>query len=69
MSDTGATPAMTVMLGDTVFDMTMAQNAGTSAIGVSWGYHPVDELRQSGAHAIIDRCDQLLPVAERLIGA
>jgi phosphoglycolate phosphatase len=69
MADTGATPYSTVMLGDTIFDMTMAQNAGVAGVGVSWGYHGIDELRQSGAREIIDRCEQLLTVAQRLTGS
>lgn len=68
MSDVGAVPSDTVLIGDTVFDMQMASNAGTAGIGVSWGYHGVDELKQSGADEIVDRCDQLLPSAHRLIG-
>ncbi len=38
-----------VMIGDTSFDMTMAANAGVRAIGVEWGYHTPDELRDAGA--------------------
>jgi len=68
MTDAGAEPGATVLVGDTVFDMTMARNAGASGVGVSWGYHAVDELRQSGAHEIIDRCEQLVPIAHRLTG-
>ena len=41
------------MIGDTTFDMEMAANAGTHAIGVSWGYHGERELRDAGAQIII----------------
>ncbi|MBE0532822.1 MAG: HAD-IA family hydrolase [Rhodospirillales bacterium] len=54
MAETGTTPAFTAMIGDTTYDIQMARNAGTYAIGVSWGYHDVSELRAAGAHAIID---------------
>jgi phosphoglycolate phosphatase len=39
LGDTGIAAADAVMLGDTSFDMEMAQAAGVTGIGVSWGYH------------------------------
>ena len=39
MAETGVGPERSVMIGDTSFDMEMAQAAGIPAIGVSWGYH------------------------------
>ncbi len=50
----GLRPQQAVMIGDTSFDMLMARAAGVAGIGVSWGYHPVAELRASGAVAVID---------------
>ena len=40
------------MVGDTSYDMQMAVNASFTAVGVAWGYHDVQELENSGAHAI-----------------
>jgi len=57
MSDTGTQAGDTVMIGDTTFDMEMAVNAGTKAIGVAWGYHSVNELSAAGAHMIVDGFD------------
>ncbi|MCL1630035.1 MULTISPECIES: HAD-IA family hydrolase [Roseinatronobacter] len=37
---TGVAPEHAVMVGDTEFDMQMAQAAGLLGVGVSWGYHP-----------------------------
>ena len=54
MAESGATAATTVMIGDTSYDMQMARAAGARALGVAWGYHPVDELTAAGAHAIAD---------------
>jgi phosphoglycolate phosphatase len=54
MAFAGVTPADTVMIGDTSFDMRMAANAGTHGLGVAWGYHPREELLASGAHAVAD---------------
>ena len=62
MADVGATPAETLMLGDTMFDMEMAVNAGVRAIGVDWGYHDRDELVQSGASIVLEAADALLPL-------
>ena len=54
MNETGATPETTVMIGDTVFDIEMAVNARTPAIGVSWGYHDPAELVSAGANEIVE---------------
>ncbi len=35
-----------VMIGDTTYDLEMAKAAGVKAIGVSWGHHRVDRLRE-----------------------
>jgi phosphoglycolate phosphatase len=53
MAETGATALDTVMIGDTSFDMLMARSARVHSIGVEWGYHPPDELRGAGAHALV----------------
>jgi phosphoglycolate phosphatase len=52
MADAGAAPHTTVMIGDTSYDMEMAQNAGVRGLGVNWGYHSVEELTEAGAHAV-----------------
>lgn len=54
MGDVGADPHETIMIGDTSYDMEMARAAGAGAVGVSWGYHTVDVLKQTGAHVVID---------------
>lgn len=51
----GCDISQTVMIGDSNYDMQMAVQAGTKALGVSWGYQSVEALLQSGAHAIVDR--------------
>ncbi len=52
LAETGADRAACVMIGDTQYDMAMAVNAGVRAIGVDWGYHSADELREAGAEAV-----------------
>ncbi len=59
MAEAGVGPERTVMVGDTTFDMQMALAAGAGALGVAWGYHPVDELKQAGAHGLIEACKDL----------
>jgi len=52
MTDAGASPETTMMIGDTSFDMAMARAAGVTAVGVAWGYHEAAELLSAGAHHI-----------------
>ena len=52
MTEAGATPATTLMIGDTSYDMAMARAAGVTAIGVAWGYHEPAELLGAGAHYV-----------------
>lgn len=54
MAETAAAPGETIVVGDTVFDMMMAANAGVRALGVAWGYHAPEELRTAGAFAVLD---------------
>lgn len=52
LSETGTEAASAVMIGDTVFDMEMAGNAGMRALGVDWGYHPGADLLAAGAERV-----------------
>lgn len=54
MDEAEADPAMTVMIGDTTFDMMMARSAGAAAVGVSWGYHPPGALFGAGAVTVVE---------------
>lgn len=51
LAETGVAAENAVMIGDTTFDMDMAQAAGVPFVGVNWGYHPVTSL--TGAVAIL----------------
>lgn len=62
MADTGADARDTVMIGDTSFDMDMAQAAGVRGVGVSWGYHGRERL--NAATVLIDDFAQLSPVLD-----
>ncbi len=52
LAETGVSPDNCVMIGDTAFDIAMAVNAGVRAVGVDWGYHTAQELRDAGAEAV-----------------
>jgi phosphoglycolate phosphatase len=68
MEKAGANRAQTVMIGDTVHDMRMANAAGVGAIGVAWGYHDRQELLDAGADIVIERFDELDAAVARLTG-
>ena len=65
MRDAGADARHTAMIGDTVFDMAMAVNAGVRALGVDWGYHDAHELHDAGAAAVVGTMDALLEELHR----
>jgi phosphoglycolate phosphatase len=52
LEEAGALVPDSVMIGDTAFDIEMACAAGVRAIGVAWGYHTTQELREAGAAAV-----------------
>ena len=52
LAEAGAAPELSMMIGDTSFDMAMARSAGVTAIGVAWGYHEPPELFKAGAHHV-----------------
>jgi phosphoglycolate phosphatase len=54
LSDTGVDVKNAVMIGDTSFDMEMGRAAGYRTIGVTWGYHPRENLKAAGADILID---------------
>jgi len=59
MAEASVEPEATTVVGDTTYDVEMARAARAYAIGVSWGYHPVEELHAAGAHAVINRFEDL----------
>lgn len=66
MTEMGAEPHETVLIGDTSFDMQMARSAKVPGVGVSWGYHPPEDLEAAGAHAILDEFEDLLAALRKL---
>lgn len=56
----GVTPEVCVYVGDSSVDMLTARNSGTLAVGVAWGFRPVEELVEYGASRILDTPMELL---------
>ncbi len=56
----GVAPDEVLYLGDTATDMRCACNAGMHPVGVLWGFRKEDELRESGAEAIIAHPSEIL---------
>ena len=46
----------------------MGRAAGAKTLGVTWGYHPVRDLRAAGADLLVDRFDDLIPALDELWG-
>jgi phosphoglycolate phosphatase len=66
MAETAMEPTQTAVIGDTTFDMEMARSAGATAIGVSWGFHAVEELHAAGAHAVLKHPSELIHCLQSL---
>lgn len=56
----GAEPYECALVGDSNVDMITAKNAGMTAVGVSWGYRPVEVLLEAGADVIVHKPSELL---------
>ncbi len=69
LEETGVTAQNAVILGDTSFDMHMGANAGIAAIGVNWGYHPEQELRDAGAVDVLNSFAELGPALKSVWSA
>lgn len=59
----GGGPA--AFVGDSIYDIRAAKNAGIPGIAVSFGFL-LEPVEQMGADAVIDRYEELIPTLERL---
>ncbi|MBL1294665.1 MAG: HAD-IIIA family hydrolase [Thiotrichales bacterium] len=59
MQELNVSAEQTLMVGDTEFDMAMANNAGVDAVGVSYGVHERQRLLDSRALTCVDSIEQL----------
>jgi len=67
-NECGVDLADVAMIGDTSYDMAMANAARAAAIGVSWGYQSLEDLRGAGAQVILDSFENLTRVLDSVIG-
>jgi len=67
--EAGSSTGRAVMVGDTVFDLGMARRARVAGIAVTWGYHDLALLETERPAAVIDRFEDLLEAADRLVPA
>ena len=56
----GIEPSRCVYFGDSHGDMLAAHNAGMYAVGVTWGYQPVEKIQQGNPDALIDSPAEIL---------
>ena len=59
MDEVAATPERTLMVGDTSFDLQMAQNANVASLGVTFGAHPLERLLPHAPVAHFDAFEHL----------
>jgi phosphoglycolate phosphatase len=59
MEQLDATPARTLMIGDTTHDLQMAANAGVPALGVTYGAHPKQQLDELAPLVTVDHIREL----------
>ena len=60
LDETGTSLADAVMIGDTSYDLEMAQRIGMNSIGVDWGMHSVECLVAYSPVSILSGFDQLV---------
>lgn len=59
MDELGVTPGRTLMVGDTPYDLQMAQNAGVAGIGAAYGAQPLENLLPYAPLACFDSFTKL----------
>lgn len=64
LADNALRPDEAVVVGDTVFDIQMAHNAGVRAVGVTYGNGSRSELEAAGAEYVIDEFTQVMRIIE-----
>ncbi len=55
----GVPPEEISYIGDTATDMKTGRSAGMKTFGVAWGFRPVNELQENGAHVILHSPEEL----------
>jgi pyrophosphatase PpaX len=58
------TADQSLYVGDSIFDVQMAQRAGMAMVGVSWGARSREELMTNGSNGVVDNWDQFLKLVD-----
>jgi phosphoglycolate phosphatase len=69
LDELGVRPAAAAMVGDSIYDLQMAANAGTHAVGVASGAHRREELAALAPRALLERITDLPGWLEAAAGA
>ncbi len=64
LAKAGVQAEETLYVGDSNVDMQTARNAGVTAVGVTWGFRPKEELEACHPAHIIVRPEELLPLLD-----
>jgi phosphoglycolate phosphatase len=59
LAATGVEAKDAILIGDTTFDMQMAEAAQLRSIGVGWGHHDAERLMAAGARHVAKTVDEL----------
>lgn len=62
MTKLSGKPEETVVIGDSIYDLDMARNAGVDAIGVTTGIHTRELLERCQPRHVVDGLDEVLPI-------
>lgn len=54
------TPPQVLLVGDSDMDILTARAAGIEPIGVSWGFRPLERLKEAGAARILNQPQEIL---------
>ena len=55
-----------VIIGDTINDISLGVNSGITSIGVTWGYNNRKLLMSAGANHLVDNAEDLSKLMNKL---
>lgn len=64
---TGTAPENALYVGDSGVDMQTANNSNVTAVGVTWGFRPKQELEDNGARFIVNAPHEILALCNQTV--
>ena len=64
LANAGIAKRDALMIGDSGIDMETARRACIDSVGVTWGFRPVKELKESYANVIVNRPQDIINIVE-----